>query len=155
MIRTAPHSVLFCCDHNAVRSPMAEGLAKLYYGKKFFIQSAGIVNDLEIDGFAITVCEEIGVTLAKHQPRSFLDMHDWGDPIDSFDLVVALSTASKKQVMAATRSYAVKVIYWEITEPNRYHLRKEQELENYRKIRDEISQHLISYFGPRNTNLSK
>ena len=39
-----PNSVLFCCDHNAIRSPMAEGLAKLYYGKKFFIQSAGIVN---------------------------------------------------------------------------------------------------------------
>jgi len=25
---TLPHSVLFCCDHNAVRSPMAEALMK-------------------------------------------------------------------------------------------------------------------------------
>ena len=152
MPRSVPNSVLFCCDHNAVRSPMAEGLAKLYYGKKFFIQSAGIVSDLEIDGFAITVCEEMGVILAKHQPRSFLDMHNWGDPIDSFDLVVTLSTASKQQVMEATRSYAVKVIYWEISEPTGYYLHKEAKLENYRKIRDEISEHLVSYFGPRDIN---
>ena len=83
-----PGSVLFCCDHNAIRSPIAEGLAKLYYGKKIFIQSAGILNDLEIDGFAISVCEEIGVKLAKHQPRSFLDMDQWGDRIDSFRIMI-------------------------------------------------------------------
>ena len=147
MKKNVPNSVLFCCDHNAVRSPIAEGLAKLYYGKKFFIQSAGIVNDLNIDGFAITVCEEIGVTLSKHQPRSFLDMHNWGDPIDSFDLVVALSSASKQQVIEATKSYAVKVIYWEILEPMCDWLRREQKLEHYRKIRDEISTNLIAYFG--------
>ncbi|MEO6299873.1 MAG: low molecular weight phosphatase family protein, partial [Paracoccaceae bacterium] len=25
-----PQSILFCCDHNAVRSPMAEGLMKKF-----------------------------------------------------------------------------------------------------------------------------
>ena len=53
MSKVISGSVLFCCDHNAIRSPIAEGLAKLYYGKKIFFQSAGILNDLEIDGFVI------------------------------------------------------------------------------------------------------
>ena len=142
-----PGSVLFCCDHNAIRSPIAEGLAKLYYGKKMFIQSAGILNDLEIDGFAISVCEEIGVKVAKHQPRSFLDMDQWGDRIDSFDLVVALSETSKKKVIEATKSYAVKVIYWQIFDPTIAVNRREEKVAHYRKIRDQISAKLIDFFG--------
>ena len=140
-------SVLFCCDHNAIRSPIAEGLAKLYYGKKIFFQSAGILNDLEIDGFAISVCEEIGIKLAKHQPRSFLDMDQWGDRIDSFDLVVALSETSKRKVIEATKSYAVKVIYWPIFDPTLSVKRREEKIENYRKTRDQISAKLIDFFG--------
>ena len=140
-------SVLFCCDHNAIRSPIAEGLAKLYYGKKIFIQSAGILNDFEIDGFAISVCEEIGIKLAKHQPRSFLDMDEWGDRIDSFDLVVALSETSKRKVIEATKSYAVRVIYWPIFDPTVTANRWEEKIANYRKTRDQISAKLIDFFG--------
>lgn len=55
-----PQSVLFCCDHNAVRSPMAEGIMKQLYGAETYVQSAGLKNDLEIDGFAISVCQESG-----------------------------------------------------------------------------------------------
>ena len=46
-----PTSVLFCCDHNAVRSPMAEGLMKQMYGQRAYVQSAGVKNDMEVDGF--------------------------------------------------------------------------------------------------------
>jgi len=69
-----PQSVLFCCDHNAVRSPMAEGIMKKLYGMRCYIQSVGVKNDLEIDGFAIAVCEEIGVELSRHRSRSFDEM---------------------------------------------------------------------------------
>ena len=55
-----PHSILFCCDHNAIRSPMAEGLMKKFYGRAAYVQSAGVHNDMEIDGFAISVCQELG-----------------------------------------------------------------------------------------------
>ncbi len=140
-------AVLFCCDYNAIRSPIAEGLAKLYYGKRIFIQSAGILNDLEIDGFAISVCDEIGIKLSKHQPRSFLDMDRWGDRIDSFDLVIALSAASKREVLEVTKSFAVKVIYWEIFDPTVLVNTREEKIENYRKTRDQISANLISFFG--------
>ena len=68
---TLPSSVLFCCDHNAVRSPMAEGIMKKFYGQKVYVQSAGVKNDMEIDGFSIAVCQEMGVELARHRSRSF------------------------------------------------------------------------------------
>jgi arsenate reductase len=71
MGRDLPSSVLFCCDHNAVRSPMAEGMMKQMYGQEIYVQSAGVKSDLEIDGFAIAVCQEIGVELSRHRVRSF------------------------------------------------------------------------------------
>jgi len=50
-----PTSVLFCCDHNSVRSPMAEGFMKKLYGQRAYVQSAGVRSDREIDGFSIAV----------------------------------------------------------------------------------------------------
>ena len=84
-----PASVLFCCDHNAIRSPMAEGMMKKFYGRRAYVQSAGVHNDMEIDGFAIAVCQEIGVELSRHRTRSFEEMRDWGDDLGQFDLIVA------------------------------------------------------------------
>ena len=66
MNNSLPQSILFCCDHNAVRSPMAEGIMKKLYGTGTYVQSVGVINDLEIDGFSIAVCDEIGVELSRH-----------------------------------------------------------------------------------------
>ena len=35
-------SVLFLCAKNSVRSPMAEALARHYFGKSTYVQSAGV-----------------------------------------------------------------------------------------------------------------
>ncbi len=73
-----PSSVLFCCDHNAVRSPMAEALMKKFYGQRAYVQSAGVRNDMEIDGFSIAVCRELGIELERHRSRSFDEMQTFG-----------------------------------------------------------------------------
>ncbi|MEM9786528.1 MAG: low molecular weight phosphatase family protein, partial [Pseudomonadota bacterium] len=115
--QTLPQSVLFCCDHNAVRSPMAEGIMKKLYGTECYIQSVGVKNDLEIDGFAIAVCAEIGVELSRHRSRSFDEMEDWGDDLSSFDLVLALSPASQRRALDLTQFYHIDVEYWPILDP--------------------------------------
>ena len=89
-----PTSVLFCCDYNSVRSPMAEGIMKKLFGTRIYVQSAGVKHELEIDGFSVAACAEIGVELTKHRTRSFEEMEEWGDQIGGYDLIVALSPAS-------------------------------------------------------------
>ena len=42
-------SVLFCCDLNSVRSPMAEGICKKLHGYSIFVQSAGVLSNSEVD----------------------------------------------------------------------------------------------------------
>ena len=89
-------SVLFCCDLNSVRSPMAEGICKKLHGYSIFVQSAGVLSNSEIDPFAVEVSQEIGVILEKHRSRTFKEMEAWGDDISSFDLIIALSPASQR-----------------------------------------------------------
>jgi len=143
-----PTSVLFCCDHNAVRSPMAEGMMKQMYGQSIYVQSAGVKSDLEVDGFAIAVCQELGVELSRHQTRSFDDMQEWGDDISAYDLIVALSPASQRRAQEYTRYYALEVEYWPIFDPTNLGRAREDKLAAYRQTRDQIDARILTRFGP-------
>ena len=72
---------------------------KKFYGTASYVQSAGVKSDMEIDGFAIAVCREIGVELERHRVRNFDQMAEWGDDLSSFDLIVALSPASQARAL--------------------------------------------------------
>lgn len=143
-----PQSVLFCCDHNAVRSPMAEGIMKKFYGTGTYVQSVGVINDLEIDGFAIAACEEIGVELSRHRSRSFDEMEQWGDDLSSFDLIVALSPASQRRALELTRFFHLTVEYWPILDPTGLGETRETKLASYRQTRDQIVDQLMRRWGP-------
>ncbi|GAA6208710.1 low molecular weight phosphatase family protein [Cognatishimia sp. WU-CL00825] len=142
-----PQSVLFCCDHNAVRSPMAEGVMKKLFGTDSYVQSAGLKNDLEIDGFAISVCQEIDVELSRHRSRSFEEMEQWGDQLSSFDLIVALTPASHAKAMELTKFFHTDVQFWPIPDPTGKGESREAKLVAYRLARDEIISHLKHNWG--------
>jgi len=142
-----PQSILFCCDHNAVRSPMAEGIMKKFYGTDTYVQSAGVMNDLDIDGFSIAVCDEIGVELHRHRTRSFDEMAEWGDDLSSFDLVVSLSPASQRRALELTRVFHLDVVYWPVMDPTGLGETREAKLAAYRQTRDQIISHLTESWG--------
>ena len=147
MSNSLPQSILFCCDHNAVRSPMAEGIMKKLYGTGTYVQSVGVINDLEIDGFSIAVCEEIGVELSRHRSRSFDEMERWGDDLSSFDLIVALSPASQRRALELTRLFHLTVEYWPILDPTGIGETREMKLVSYRQTRDQIESKLREKWG--------
>lgn len=142
------HSVLFCCDYNAVRSPMAEGIMKKYYGSRIYVQSAGVKNELDVDGFSVAVCAEIDVELQRHRTRSFQEMEEWGDRIDAYDLIVALSPAAMRQAQEYTRYHALDVEYWPIFDPTGLGETREDKLAAYRQARDQIETRIRARFGP-------
>jgi len=148
MILELPGSVLFCCDHNAVRSPMAEGIMKKFYGAETYVQSVGVMNDQEIDGFAIAVCAEIGVELSRHQSRSFDQMEQWGDDLSSFDLILSLSPASQRRALELTHYFHLEVNYWPIMDPTGLGESRPSQLRAYRQSRDQIISELTRRWGP-------
>ena len=143
-----PSSILFACDHNATRSPMAEGMMKKFYGTDVYVQSVGVKADLEIDGFTIAVMSELGVNLERHRSRSFTELQEWGDDLSAFDLVVALSPASQRQALEFTRFFYLDVEYWPILDPTGIGESREAKLAAYRDTREQIRKHLVSRFGP-------
>jgi protein-tyrosine-phosphatase len=126
---------------------MAEGMMKRYYGQRAYVQSAGVHNDLEIDGFSIAVCDELGIELSRHRSRSFDEMQDWGDDLSAFDLVVALSPASQRRALELTRYYHLEVEYWPILDPTGLGETREDKLASYRQARDQIRERLLARFG--------
>lgn len=146
--KNRPQSVLFCCDYNAVRSPMAEGMMKKFYGHEIYVQSAGVKSDLEIDGFSIAVCAEIDVELSRHRSRSFEQMQEWGDDLSAFDLIVAMSPASQRQALEMTHLYHLDVEYWPILDPTGLATRRDAQLLSYRECRDQIRDKILERFGP-------
>jgi arsenate reductase len=126
---------------------MAEGLMKQMYGMDVYVQSVGVKNDLEIDGFSIAVCQELGVELSRHRSRSFDEMENWGDDLSSFDLVIALSPASQRRALELTRYFHLDVEYWPILDPTGLGEGRDAKLIQFRAARDQIATRLKDRFG--------
>ena len=121
---------------------------KQLFGRDCYVQSAGVKNDMEIDGFAVAVCKELGIELARHRSRSFEEMQQWGDDLSGFDLVVALSPASQRQALEFTRFFHLDVEYWPVMDPTGIGETREAKLAAYRQARDQIRARMIDRFGP-------
>lgn len=128
---------------------MAEGIMKKFYGHQTYVQSVGVHNDLEIDGFAIAACQEIGVELARHRSRSFDELEQMGEALSSFDMVVALSPASHHRAMDLTRYFHLTVEHWPILDPTGQGETRDAKLAAYRMTRDQIVDQLADHWGPR------
>jgi arsenate reductase len=126
---------------------MAEGLMKKFYGTDVYVQSVGVKNDMEIDGFTVAVCKELGVELERHRARSFDQMEEWGDDLSSFDLIVALSPASQRRALELTRFFHLDVEYWPILDPTGLGETREAKLAQYRAAREQIIGRLKDNFG--------
>lgn len=120
---------------------------KKFYGTGTYVQSVGVHNDMEIDGFSIAVCQEMNVELQRHRSRSFDEMEEWGDDLSSFDLVVALSPASQRRALELTRYYHLAVEYWPIVDPTGLGETRDAKLASYRQARDQIVSKLTEKWG--------
>ena len=129
-------SVLFVCAHNSVRSPMAEALARHYFGKSVYCQSAG-VRPGERDPFMVAALDEIGIDAGKHKPRTLSDLEEWEGL--NFDLIVTLAPEAHHAALELTRTLASEVEYWPTADPTIAQGSREQRLDAYRDVRDGLS----------------
>ena len=125
---------------------MAEGIFKKIIGKRIFVQSAGIFDTLEIDGFTVKVCDEINVKLSKHRVRSLKEMEKNGGFIGSFDLIIPLTKECLKEVYKYSTYSSVIVESWQVDEPLKDENNINETLSSYRKIRDIIFEKIKDRF---------
>lgn len=146
MVATAarPQAVLFACDHNAVRSPMAAGLFRQMFGGSIYTASAG-VRAGALDGFAVATLGEIGIDIAKHRPMTFEQLDDWEGL--NFDLIVTLSPQAHHRAIELTRTLAADVEYWPTADPTAIEGAREQRLAAYREVRDQLIARIKARFA--------
>lgn len=140
-----PGSVLFACNHNAIRSPMAAALLKHLQGRRIFVDSVG-VRASTIDPFAISVMEEFGIDLRGHVAKSFDDLEDL-----SFDLVISLTPEAQHRAVELTRSMACDVEFWPSLDPTVVEGNRAEILAAYRSVRDSLWRRVRERFpaGPQ------
>lgn len=137
-----PHSVLFACTLNAVRSPMAEAILKHLRGKTIYVDSVGL-KPSETDGFAIAVMDELGFDISKHKPKSFDQLED-----SSFDLIITLSPEAHHKALEWSRHMAAEVEYWPTFDATAIEGDRERKLEAYRDVRDQLMKRIRERFPP-------
>ena len=125
---------------------MAEGIFKKIIGRKIFVQSAGIFDTLEIDGFTVKVCDEINVKLSKHRVRSLREMEREGGFIASFDLIIALTKESSREAKKYSSYSSVLIEDWIVEEPKKDENDMNQTLVSYRQTRDIIFEKINERF---------
>lgn len=142
-----PGAVLFACNFNRVRSPMAEALLKRLVGDRIYVDSCGLKysrdgDDEGVDPFAEVVMAELGCDLSGHQAKVFDDLED-----DSFDLVISFTPEAQHRAVEFARGRAAEIEYWPIFDPTLAEGSREIRLAAYRQVRDALMARLAERFG--------
>ena len=142
-----PGAVLFACNFNRVRSPMAEALLKRALGDRIYVDSCGLRRDAgdaaeSVDPFVAAVMAEISCDVAAHNPKTFDDLED-----DSFDLVVSLTPEAQHRAVELTRGRAAEIEYWPTFDPTLADGSREARIAAYREVRDALAVRIAERFG--------
>jgi protein-tyrosine-phosphatase len=146
--RAPPQAVLFACGLNSVRSPMAAALFRHMFGRSAYVGSAGVRRG-ELDPFAVAAMEEIGLDIAKHRPMTFEELEDWEGL--NFDLIVTLAPEAHHKALDLTRTIAAEVEYWPTPDPTIVEGSREQRLDAYRAVRDQLMRRIKERFATMST----
>lgn len=153
-LHSAPAAVLFACNFNQVRSPMAEALLKRLVGRGIYVDSCGLkrppvlLDDYNepltasADPFVHAVMAEIGCDLVRHRPKTFEDLED-----NSFDLVISLTPEAQHRAVELARSRAADIEYWPTLDPTMTEGSRETRMTAYRQVRDALLRRIADRFG--------
>ncbi|GGY54676.1 arsenate-mycothiol transferase ArsC [Parvularcula lutaonensis] len=129
-------SVLFACNMNSVRSPMAEAVARKVLGPDFKVGSCGVYKGA-IDPFVQDALREEGYQPNATEPREFGECDT-----NKYDVVIALT----HEAASEARKVHPKVEFWEVENPtdtrgSEFDLRMA-----YARLRDDLAQKIRARF---------
>ncbi len=141
--------VLFLCTHNSARSQMAEGLLRDLYGERYEARSAG-VEATAVHPHAVSVMEEIGIDISGQRSKAASELDDI-----VFDVAVTVCDRAKQACpicstdldLSTTAPKAIEVIHRSFEDPAAASGPVDEQLEAFRRARDEIKGWIVQTFG--------
>ena len=134
-------SILYLCNHNIIRSPMAEALTRHYFGTSVYAASAGVETGTA-DPFVDAALAELGIDLNNREPQALEYLDD-----TYFDLIVTLSPTAHHVALSTDTVTAGKVLYWASADPTVVQGSREQMLGAYRDVRDRLDENIKALFA--------
>jgi len=132
--------VLFICQLNSVRSPMAEGLLRNRMGSKVSVKSCGLTPE-EPNDFMISIMKEVGVDMSEHEPLAVVDVNP-----EDYDRIIAFTSGAKAGAEAVLGGVGPEIELWAVPNPGEGSLDVRALLNNYRAIRANIDARLAREF---------
>jgi len=129
-------TILFLCVANSARSQMAEGLARSIAPERTKVLSAGSMP-AHVSPYAIEVMQEIGIDLSSHRSKSV-------DEIPKEQVGTLITLCAEEVCPVFPR--AVEKLHWPHPDPAATVGSKEEILESFRHVRDQIRDKLAAYF---------
>jgi len=148
--------ILFLCAHNSVRSQMAEGLLRHYYGNKYEVFSAG-ATPTQVNPLAVKVMAEIGIDISAQRSKSIEEFRG-----QAIDLVVSVCKSSAKitcpfcsspllggkpEIIHETLPRAKQYLHHPFNDPSEVEGSDEEKLAAFKWTRDEIKKWILDYFA--------
>lgn len=128
-------SILFLCTGNSCRSQIAEG-----YGKQYLshckISSAG-TEAHGINPNAVKTMQAVGIDISKQQSTK-INL----SKLSKFDLIITLCGDANDQCIMLNND--IEHIHWDIKDPAKIKGTKDEILNGFTKVRDEILKKIIT-----------
>ena len=126
--------VLFLCTGNSCRSQMAEGWLRHLAGDQFDVVSAG-THPVGLNPYAVEVMQEVNVDISNHASERV-------DPYleQRFDYVITV--CDRAQENCPIFPGASSMLHWSFDDPAKAKGTFEQQIDVFRKIRDEIAERI-------------
>ncbi len=130
-------AILFLCVANSARSQIAEGLARMLFGARASVQSAGS-QPSRVNPYATEVMREVGADLSGHASKSVETI----DPA-TVDIVITLCAEEVCPVFLGS----ARRLHWPIPDPASTDpsLSRDELLRRFREARDTIRTKLEAF----------
>jgi len=135
--------VLFICTHNSARSQMAQAFLNHLCGDRYLAFSAG-TKPSGVNPYAVEVMREVGINISHHRSKSVKEFEG-----EEFDYVITVCDSAKEE--CPYFAGGKKQIHKSFPDPSSYEGTREEKLEFFRKVRDEIKEWIEETFGKGET----
>ena len=133
-------NIFVLCTGNSCRSQIAEGYFRHYAGDRFNVFSAGTEPKEKVHLFAVTVMEEDGIDLAGQHPKHLKEYLGLM-PVAHVVIVCGGADESCPRIWPGMGER----LYWPFDDPAAFHGSEEETLGEFRRIRDEIKQRILTW----------
>ena len=133
--------VLILCTGNSARSQMAEGLLRNIAGDKFDVESAGVAPS-HVRPEAIEAMREIDIDISNHRSKSVDEFI-----AQQFDYIITVCDNAKESCPVFPSN--AERIHWSFDDPAVALGTHEEKLSEFRRVRDEIANKLLTFSYPK------